>query len=212
MSQDSRSIADAPLSLGPDDRLHNSGWGRPPEQYRTPAIGARFRLHFMRFMRAWPGVDPEDARALAGVLPRDGRLPPRLVARYAWSVARALGCNVECSDADDPIGALTELAATVDSLGLARGVVLTARTADLYKCQDGQPPADYVATAEQVGAALVTAACCSPPLVLWGRTPSLSLLRPDKVLLVARMRRTESAPEADRVWNELQALGTPAVP
>jgi hypothetical protein len=45
--------------------------------------------------------------------------------------------------------------------------------------------------------------------VLWGRTPSVSSLRTDSLLMVGRLRRGTADPAAERVWDELQRLGTP---
>jgi hypothetical protein len=203
---------DEPLPLGPDDRLHNSGYGPPPERYRTPAIGSRFTLDYMALLRAWPNARPADARELRGVEPRDERVPADLVARYACALARALGASVRAAARDDVHAALVVLAGVVRKRGLCDGIVLTARPDDLDEKTAGKAKsrlrgAVLPASDEQVAVALITVVSCTPPLVLWGREPSLAMLRPDRVLSVARLRQSGASPQADRVWRQLHVRG-----
>jgi hypothetical protein len=206
-----RHTSKEPVPLGPDDRLHNSGYGGPPVRYTTPGIGARFTLDYMALLRSWPGAGPEDARDLASVLPRDERIPAALIARYAHALTESIGRRVRPNAERDAETALVALGDAVRERGLVDGVVLTARANDLYKEKmyarqplSGNSPSDPPPSDEQVAVALVTLVSCSPPLVLWGREPSLAMLRSDKALLVARLRSSHASPEANRVWTELQ--------
>jgi hypothetical protein len=201
---------DAPFPLGADDRLHNSGPGRPPEMYRTPGVGARFRLDYVRLLRTWPGATPSDAAALEDVLRRRVAIPRALVARYARRIAAALGGDgLFTPRRDEATASLADLALLVDSLGLTRGMVLTARTIDRHHKVNtelrGAPPATH----EQVAVALVTVAVCSPPLVLWSREPSLARLQTNELLVLTRLRHAGAGVEAERVWAELKRLETP---
>lgn len=200
-----------PVCLGADDRLHNSGPGRGHEQYRMPAIGTRFTLDYMKLLNCWPGASAEDARALGAVQPRHQRIPGRLVARYAWTMVRALGASAGAASERDPLRALAALGQVVGERGLVDGIVVTARPNDLYKVRSSRPQVvelldAYPPSDEAAAVVLTTVASCSPPLVLWGREPSLRMLRPDKALLVARLRRGEASSDAERVWSEVQAL------
>jgi hypothetical protein len=204
-----RATFDEPLPLGADDRLHNSGYGRPPEQYRTPSVGLRFRLDFIRLLRTWPGAAPADTAELADVMQRRAAFPRTLVARYARRVITALGGDgIGTRHRDEATASLADVASLVDSLGLTRGVVLIARPLYRYKLVT-QLPDEPPATDEQVAVALATLAVCSPPLVLWSREASLGTFRPSEVLLLTRFRHAGAGVDAERVWTELQRIGTP---
>jgi hypothetical protein len=178
-------------------------------RYTTPGIGARFTLDYMALLRSWPGARPEDARDLASVLPRDARIPAELIARYACVLTDRTGGRVCDTMEHDAEAALVALGDAVRERGLVDGVVLTARPFDLPRqSTDERRPLpespDASLSDDQVAVALVTLVSCSPPLVLWGREPSLAMLRSDRALLVARLRSSAASPEANRVWAELQ--------
>lgn len=199
------------VSPGFDDRLHNSG-GPAPVQHRTPALGARFALDYMALLQSWSGAPPEIAKALARVLPRHGMIPAALVGRCAHALACALGFAPPDESRRNPVLALMSLGDAVEQLGLVRGVVLVGRPNDLYKERmytgrgTGPLRTCLPILDEHVAVALTTVVSCSPPLVLWGREPSLAMLRADKALRITRLRREASSHAATRVWSELQAI------
>jgi hypothetical protein len=155
----------------------------------------------------WRGAPRADARELRTVKSRDERIPLTLVARYACAIARAIGGSPNRSAEADAEKALVALGDAARQRGLLDGIVLTARPNDLYKerMYAKKSPVEVMSISdEQVAVALLTVVSCSPPLVLRGREPSLSMLRSDKALRVARLRAFGASPDAERVWAELQ--------
>jgi len=208
-----------PVPLGPDDRLHNSGYGAPPVRYSTPRIGSYFTLDYMALLCRWPGAEQADALALRAVKPHNARIHAALIARYAYALVLAIGGTVRRTAQRDAEVALVALGDAVRERGLVEGVVLTARPHDLYNetnyakwSKDRYSRSGALPSDEQAAVALVTLVSCSPPLVLWGREPSLSMLRADKALRVARLRSSGASPDAERVWTELKACAPRCTP
>jgi hypothetical protein len=219
---------DAPSPSGTLDRLHNSGWGRPPEQYRTPVLGHAVLLDLPLLLGAWEGPPPDEREALRKAIcaarnpygPRPvplallGLLAARvrlaLDAAHAHAL-RAAGVpaspTAELPVRPDALVELARLRDRVHALGWTAGVVLMAapqpQAADLAPT-DWHHPTD----ADEVALALVAAALLHGPMVLWGAEPALERLREMRRLPLRWLRPAQAADDARHRWQALLGMET----
>lgn len=196
--------ADAPMHTAADDRIHNCGWGRPSEQYRTPAIGTGFVLDLHRTLLSWDGAPAEVRDLFAAPGPRCHRYPKHVVTRYAQALITTL--------TGDSARATTDVRATVATLadvvirdGLTDGVVLTCAVGT--RGTQGTP-LGHAVSARDAALALVTAACTRPPTVMWGIEPSLAYLTVDTVLRLRWLHRDGAGSAACSTWTSMTRIAT----
>lgn len=199
---------DAPFAPAPSDRLHNSGWGRPPEQYRTPAVGTSFTLDLPSMLHDWKGATLDDAHAMRAVMPRHKSYPSTIIARYARALATALDCPTTPADDTDVLRALETLGNAVAARGLIDGMMLSCQTHEKYKWLKGMAWR-FVPTTSQLAAVLAAAAFSHGGLVLWGAQPSLGSVRPDYVIRFTWLRRHEAGASARDCWTDLASAPAP---
>jgi len=219
---------DAPSPSGTLDRLHNSGWGRPPERYRTPVLGHAVLLELPLLLGAWEGPPPDEREALRKAI-RTARNPyaPRpvplallglLAARVRVAVDEAHGPALRAAGVPAPPAAglpvrpdvlveLTRLRDRVTALGWTAGIVFMAapqpQAADLAPT-DWYHPTD----ADEVALALVAASLLHGPMVLWGAEPALERLREARRQPLRWLRPTQAGDDARRRWQALLGMET----
>lgn len=194
-----RHQVEAPITTAHDNRLHNCGYGRPPEQYLTPALGTGFDIDLHSLLLSWRDVSPAVALELNALRTLRRRYPRALLASCAWALLVALHGTASGRD-DDPEAALAALSAHVMSLGLTRGVLLTCAVTSRGTAQPVQRGG---MTTEPVALALVAMAASRPPMVMWGVEPSLENIAPGAIMRMRWLRRGEAGSEARAVWDAL---------
>lgn len=217
---------DAPSPQGTLDRLHNSGWGRPPEQYRTPMLGHVVLLDVPLLLGAWEGVPPAERAALQSAIratrsSRNWRPLPvamlgQVVARARLAVERTHGDALRAAGVEvdrdrelparpDALRELARLRDRVNALEWTAGIVFTATP---------QAPLQDVAStnwthptdADEVALALVTASLLHGTLVVWGAEPALERLRDPQRLALRWLRPAQAPAPARRRWKALLGL------
>ncbi|MBU6365026.1 MAG: hypothetical protein KJT01_02325 [Gemmatimonadetes bacterium] len=218
---------DAPSPQGTLDRLHNSGWGRPPEQYRTPMLGHHVLLDVPLLLGAWTEVPPVERAALQAAIratryKRNGRPLPlamlgRVVARARLSVERAHGEALRAAgvavdpDRDLPArpDALRELARLrdrVNALEWTAGIVFTESPRPTYqdvRSTNWAHPTD----ADEVALALVAASLLHGAMVVWGAEPALERLLDVQRIALCWLRPAQAPAPARHRWKTLLGLG-----
>lgn len=194
--------SDAPLQLTDDDRIHNCGWGRPSEQYRTPGIGSGFVIDLHRTLMAWHDAPADLRESLATFAPRRRRYPTDIVTRCSRALVHAL-TGESAPSATDARASLATLCDVVIRAGLTDGVVLTCAvtTRDALAT-----PLDHAVSACDAALALVSAVCTRPPTVMWGIEPSLDCLTVDGVLRVRWLHRTRAGAGAHTAWETMTRI------
>jgi hypothetical protein len=194
--------SDAPLQLTDDDRIHNSGWGRPAEQYRTPGIGSGFVIDLHRTLLAWHDAPADLRESLATFAPRRRRYPADLLSQCARALIHAL-TGESTSAAMDVRATLATLCEVVIRAGLTDGVVLTCAAS----ARDAlATPLDHAVSARDAALTLVTAVCTRPPTVMWGIEPSLDYLTVDGVLRLRWLHRTRAGADALTAWESMTRI------
>ncbi len=194
--------SDAPLHAADDDRIHNCGWGRPSEQYRTPGIGAGFVLDLHRTLLAWHDAPADLRESLATLSPRRRRYPTDIVTRCAHALVHAL-TGESAPSATDVRATLATLCDVVIRAGLTDGVVLTCAVS----ARDAlATPLDHAVSARDAALALVTAVGTRPPTVMWGIEPSLDGLTVDGVLRLRWLHRTRAGADARTAWEAMTRI------
>jgi len=198
---------------GASDCLHNSGWGRPPEQYRTAAVGHRAQLDLPALLRAWPTAPDAVREALTSIRPGHEAYPDWLLTAAARTLAarilpasdptRGVTAPDEASWREVPAAtALTELQHAVHAAGLVAGLSVTCQ-AEIRTSHDADPHHGFAVTDAHVAAALAFTAAARPPVVLWDAEPSLELLAPHRAVAVRWLRPSASPVATRRLWNDL---------
>lgn len=170
---------DIPL---PKARLNNSGWGRPPEQYRTPGIGAGIIVFLPALLKHWSRYSP-DQRVLDQLinLLSDGRVAVPALASHCATIIRDLA----------------------QERGWLDGVVMTCSVAPY------SPPRNYYADDLQLDdtqatLAVLAVACAHPPAVIWDAAPSWNTRQSGEVVSLRWVRRSLASPVAREAWESLQ--------
>ena len=194
--------SDAPLRSTDDDRIHNCGWGRPSEQYRTPAIGSGFVIDLHRTLLSWHDA-PADLREMVTTLsPRQRRYPAELITCCASALIQAL-TNDTHSAATTARATLARLCDVVIRAGVTDGVVLTCALGR----RDGlASPLDHAVTPREAALALTTAVCVRPPTVMWGIEPSLDGLTVDGELRIRWLHRSRASQVARTAWETMSGV------
>jgi hypothetical protein len=189
-----------PLLSAADTRLHNSGWGRPPEQHRTPAIGAAITLDVASIMRAWAGASPELARLLARASVTRRPYTRGLIAQVTSEVLLEL-TNRDTLGSTDPLVALRRLRNYVVEREWTRGICFMAATQRLLH---PSPPSTFQPCTKEVALILVAVAFAHPPAVIWSAEPSLSLFQAQTQLTLHWLRAADAHPLSHKYWGILR--------
>ena len=217
---------DAPSPQGTMDRLHNSGWGRPPEQYRTPVLGQARLLDLPLLLGAWEGPPPAERialqqairavrnpygprpvpLALLGLVAARARLAVDQAHAHALREAGVPGTGTqELPVRPDALVELARLRDRVNALGWTAGIVFMA--APPGQATDLAPTDWHCPTnADEVALALVAASLLHGTMVLWGAEPALERLREARRVPLRWLRPAQAADDARRRWQAL--LGT----
>jgi hypothetical protein len=228
---------DAPQPHGQQGRLHPSGWGRPPEPYRTPALGRPALLELPLILGSWPELDEaRRTRVQEAILAAHGRrratvasaaplaptvgvapqpLPPQLVgdlARWAREGVEAKWGTRGLGLHHRGAGAsspLIELQWLRDTVvALQWTAGVVLAGAPLAAHEDPElPPFNHPTNVEEVALALVTAALLHGPLVQWGAAPSLDLVQSARRLRLRWIAPARAHPVARRQWERLLTTG-----
>ena len=202
MRQRLRGASDAPLRLTDDDRIHNSGWGRPSEQYRTPGIGAGFVIDLHRTLLAWHDAPTDLRESLATLAPRRRRYPADILTQCARALIHAL-TGASAPSAPDVRATLATLCNVVIRAGLTDGVVLTCALSTRGTLAT---PLYQTVSTRDAALALVTAVGTRPPTVMWGIEPSLACLTVDGVLRLRWLHRTRAGTDARTAWETMTRI------
>ena len=216
---------DAPSPAATLDRLHNSGWGRPPEQYRTPVLGHAVLLDVPLLLGAWsdlPAVERaalqaaiRAARTAAGARPLSAALLGQGAARARTAVEQrhahalreagvAVGPSAPMPKRPDALVELARLRDRVNALGWTAGIVFTETTSAMDTAPiNWNHPTD----ADEVALALVTASLLHGTMVLWGAEPALERLRAPRRLALRWLRPAQAPAQASHRWKALLGLG-----
>lgn len=197
--------SDAPLRPTHDDRIHNSGWGRPAEQYRTPALGAGFVIDLHRTLLSWRGMPPDVREMLAGLAPRRRRFPTDVMQACARALLHAVTGDWPPAETDRRT-ILAQLCDAMINAGHTDGVVLICA---LVPRDALATPLDHLVSAHTAALALATAICTRPPTVMWGIEPSVTSVTVDDVLRVRWLQRARAGAVARDVWESMTHLTSP---
>lgn len=215
-----RAAIDAPSPRDTMDRLHNSGWGRPPEMYRTPMLGQLVLLDLPRLLGAWAEVPHRERPALQDAIraarsPRRRRpLPVALVAQLAararWSLDQRHATPLQAAGVavsptahlpvrPDALVELARLRDRVNALDWTAGIVLTH--APDAPGDDASPINwSHPTNGDEVALALVTASLLHGTMVLWGAEPSLEPLRDARRPALRWLRPAQAHAAARAQW------------
>lgn len=193
---------DAPLHAKDDDRIHNCGWGRPSELYRTPGIGAGFVIDLHRTLLTWHDAPTDLRESLATFTPRRRRYPTDILTQCARALVHDL--------TGEPAPSTTDVRATLATLcdvviraGLTDGIVLTCAVLPRDALAT---PLDHAVSARDAALALVTAVGTRPPTVMWGIEPSLDGLTVDGVLRLRWLHRARAGANARTAWETMTRI------
>lgn len=170
---------DIPL---PKTRLNNSGWGRPPEQYRTPGIGAGIIIFLPALLKHWSRYSP-DERVLDQLinLLSDGREAVPALASQRATIIRNLA----------------------KERGWLDGVIMTCSVAPYSSPQSYY--SDHLQLDDtQTTLAVLAVACAHPPAVIWDAAPSWNMRQSGEVVSLRWVRRSLASPVAREAWESLQ--------
>lgn len=170
------------LDIGPPPaRLHNSGWGRPPEQYRTPGIGTGIIIHLPSLLERWPRYS------------LDKRVLDQLIHLLSD------GCEAVPALASHRATIIRDLA---KERGWLDGVIMICSVAP-YPAPRNYYLADRQVDDVQVTLAVLAIACAHPPAVIWDAPPSWNLRQSGQVVSLRWVRRSLASPAASEAWESL---------
>ncbi len=170
---------DIPL---PHAQLNNSGWGRPPEQYRTPAIGTGIVIFLPDLLRLWPRYSP------------DQQVLDQLISLLSD------GRQTAPARESDRVTIVRNLAR---ERGWLDGVIMTCSVAP------SSLPSDYYwddlqVNDVQVTLAVLAVACAHPPAVIWDAAPSWNMRQSREVVSLRWLRQSHASPVARKAWDSLK--------
>jgi len=167
----------------PSSRLHNSGYGRPPEIYRTPALGMGLRIDPRAWALAWPRNDKS-----------------RRVVAQLIEVLTGDCSGIPDTDAKQ-IAMLRDI---VVAKGWTEGVTLLGTHSGRKMMERYEPKAPV--TDRDLALACVASASMHVPVAIWDAQPCWNESRRDKIVRVRWLQRQNASPVAREAWESLRAL------
>lgn len=184
-------IAEQSEAAPPPARLHNSGWGRPPEQYRTPGIGAGLVINLLRLAESWPRFE--------GTKQAMEQLPAPLL-----SVLGA-GRGPMPILGSQQVEQLRDLAR---ERGWLEGVILTCAQLTTPAGNLSNYPTPQPVDDRDMTLAILAVACSHPPAVIWDAPPAWRVRLRNGTFSVRWLRRSLASPAAHEAWTALtRAIG-----
>lgn len=161
-------------------RLHNSGWGGPPEQYRTPGIGTGWVINLPRLVNNWSRYDVSRP------------LMPQIVESLAD------GCSAAPALQSHQAAQLRDIAS---ERGWLAGIILTCNDASIAAINHSNAQTQRPVTERDIALAALAVACSHPPVIIWDATPSWNQRLRNTSLEIRWLRRTLATPLAHEAWS-----------
>jgi len=177
--------------------LHNCGPG-PRAVFHTPSIGRIQRFDIEEALRAWkrPAGGPAPRESAA---PPSGAVPPSTIASLTAAVLADLRVRtVSLDPAAPPAGEAKRLLGVLVETLLERGSLddlIGIAFHEIRTSSHGGSRSPGVSTLA-LARTLAVYAVYAPPLLLWGRSPSLRWMRRDTLIAVRRFDPA-GGPEGD---------------